>query len=531
MAYHEVAMWEILTVLRLIGAGHSKSIVASTTGHSRSTVRRYVALAVELGWKLGHEEPTEQLATEISRRLNPAADRDAGDTEQLLLPLRDQIRKWLKPAQDEKRGLRLSKVHQLLVRQGVKVPYSSLHRFAIKHCGFGDDRSMTYRMAESAPGEVAEVDFGRLGLVFDPHTGRRRLLWALVVVLIFSRHQYVHTTYTQKLKDILDGLEDAWFFFGGVVRRLILDNPRTAISKADRYDPVAQRTFEEYAQFRGLVIDPAPVREPTGKPHVERGVLYVRENFFRGEDWRDRDDVQQRVITWCLQMAGTRTHGTTRKCPLAVFENEERAHLLPLTRERFDPPQWIHCKVHPDHHISVGKALYSAPSRYLRKMLWVRIDSKLVRLYFEGELIKTHSKQPPGGRSTDHNDYPQEVTSYTLRDPQRIIRQAAEHSKHIGIYAERLLSGDFPWAKLRQAQKLLRLGDKYGWRRLEAACERALAFELLNVRRLEDILRNNLTAPQHELPLGEARVIPIRTRFQRSAHSFSHHSRKEEGHD
>jgi hypothetical protein len=79
---------EILTVLRLIGAGHSKSIVASTTGHSRTTVRRYVALAVELGWKLGHEEPTEQLAAEISRRLNPAADRDAGDTEQLLLPLR-----------------------------------------------------------------------------------------------------------------------------------------------------------------------------------------------------------------------------------------------------------------------------------------------------------------------------------------------------------------------------------------------------------------------------------------------------------
>jgi transposase len=175
----------------------------------------------------------------------------------------------LKPAQEEKCGLRLTKVHQLLIRQGVKVPYSSLHRFAIKHCGFGDDRSMTYRMAESAPGEVAEVDFGRLGLVPDPHTGRRRLLWALVVVLIFSRHQYVHPTYTQKLKDILNGLEDTWFFFGGVVRRLILDNPRTAITKADRYDPVAQRTFEEYAQYRGLVIDPAPVREPTGKPHVE----------------------------------------------------------------------------------------------------------------------------------------------------------------------------------------------------------------------------------------------------------------------
>jgi hypothetical protein len=289
MAYREVAMWEILNVLRRIGRGESKSAVAGATKHSRSTIRRYVRAAAELGWTPGSVEPTEELAVEIARRLSPAGDREAGEAETRLLPHSEQIRTWLKPGPREKRGLRLTKVHQLLVRQGTHVPYSSLHRFAVKHCGFSDRRRVTVRIADSEAGEAAEIDFGRLGLIWDPQSGRRRTAWALVIVLSFSRHQYVHATFSQTLADVIAGLEDAWIFFGGVPRRLVIDNLAAAVTKADRYDPIFQRVFDEYATYRGFTIDAAPVRQPTGKPRVERGVPYVRENFFRGEDWRDLD--------------------------------------------------------------------------------------------------------------------------------------------------------------------------------------------------------------------------------------------------
>jgi transposase len=531
MAYREVAMWEILNVLRRLGRGESKSSIAQATGHSRSTIRRYDRVARELGWSPGAEEPGEELAAEVGRRLSPAADRAAGEAESELLPHEQQIRQWLTPAPGEKRGLRLTKVHELLARRGVHVPYSSLHRFAIRHCGFAERRRITVRMAECAPGEVAEVDFGLLGLVQDPQTGRRRRLWALVVVLVSSRHQYVHVTHSQQVPDVIGGLEDAWEFFGGTPRRVIVDNLAAAINKADRYDPIFQRTFEEYASYRGFLIDPTRVRDPTGKPHVERAVPYVRESFFRGEQWQGRVEVQQRVIGWCLQKAGTRIHGTTRKRPLALFENIEREALTPLSRPRFDPPRWARGKVHPDHHISFEKALYSVPTRFVGESVWVRADSKLVRIYCEGELIKSHPKQPVGGRSTDHADYPPELTDYTRRDPQRLIRQAKEQGPQIGRFAEALLSGTLPWAKLRQGQKLLRLGEKYGWHRLELACQRALAFELINVRRVESILRQDLQ--QLELlstSTGEARVIPLRGRFERPAQSFSHHSVKEDDH-
>jgi transposase len=524
MAYHEVAMWEILAVLERLARRESKADIARTTGRSRSTVRRYERVARELGWSPEGEAPTETLAAEVGRRLTTVGERAAGEVEQQLLTHVEQIRAWLAPPPHERRGLRLTKVHQLLARHGTVVPYSSLHRFVVKHCAFGASGRVTVRIAEPAPGELAEIDFGRLGLVWDPDTERRRTAWALVIVLPCSRHQYVHVTFTQTVAAVIHGLEEAWTFFGGVVRRLVLDNLAAAITKADRYDPIFQRTMAEYARHRGLIIDPAVVRHPTGKPHVERGVPYVRDNFFRGETWRDLAHVQASVLVWCRDTAGPRIHGTTRQRPLAVFENVERAALLPLVGDRFDPPQWARCKVHPDHHISFAKAIYSVPTRYVRRQVWVRGDRTLVRIYADQELIKTHPRQPPGGRSTDHADYPEALTPYTTRDPQRIIRHAETQGVHIGRFAAELLGGTFPWAKLRQAQRLLRLGEKYGWRRLDGACQRALAFELLNVQRVERILRLDLAHDPAATALPEPRVLSLPARFARAAGSFTHAS-------
>jgi transposase len=491
MAYREVGMWEILEVLRRVHRGESQVAIARATGHTRKTIRRYTRTA----------------------RLRPVpVAPEPGESEAQLRPHRARIEAWLRP-EDGGRGLRLSKVHALLEREGICVPYSSLHRFATQHCGFQDLRRVTVRVAEVAPGEVAEVDFGRLGLVWDPEAGRRRVLHALIVTLVHSRHQYVHVTHSQRLPDLIEGLEDAWIFFGGVPTRVVLDNLKAAVTKADRYDPTFQRTFAEYARHRGFVIDAAVPRHAKGKPHVERGVQYLRESFFRGESWLDRDHVQREAVRWCLEVAGTRLHGTTRKRPLGVFENVEKPALHPLECERFDPPTWARAKVHPDHHIQFQKALYSVPTRHVGKSVWVRGDSKLIRVFVDGECIKTHERVAEGCRSTDYHDYPPERAPYAMRDPERVIREARRHGEHVGRFAEKLLAGTFPWAKLRQAQKLLRLGHKYGFARLDAGCQRALAFDLINTKRLERIVVNGLE------PLGDPEVpgqlVLLPTRFLR----------------
>ena len=523
MSYREHGMWEVLEILRRAHRGERKRAISRATGRSRNTVHRYLKTAAKLGWRPGDKEPDEPLAARVMARHRPGPqDGPPGETETRLFPHRDTLAAWLAGDTDDRHALTLTKCHDLLGRRGVDVPYSSLHRFAVKHCGFGL-KPATVRMANVAPGELAEVDFGRLGMIPGEQPGRRRVLWALIITLVHSRHQYVHLSHSQKLPDLIGGLEDAWEFFGGVPARVVVDNMKTAVCRADRYDPTFNRTFEEYGRHRGFVIDPAPPAYPTGKPHVERQVPYVRENFFRGEEFLGLDHAQREVIRWCLEKAGRRTHGTTRKQPLEVFEAVEKNALQALTGARFDPPLWNEVKVHPDHHVRVGRALYSVPTRYLGKKVTVRTDSKLLRIYHAGELIKTHPTQPKGGRHTDFTDYPQEKTAYAMRSAHYMIDLARQRGANIGAFMVRLLAGNFPWARLRQAQKLVRLVDKYGAPSLEAACRRALGFDLINVHRVERIVLRGLEHAEDgaSVPPPRGTLIQSELRFLRPPLSFT----------
>jgi hypothetical protein len=340
----------------------------------------------------------------------------------------------------------------------------------------------------------------------------------------------VHLTHSQKLKDLLDGLEDAWTFFGGVSERVCIDNLKAAVTKADRYDPVFQRTFDEYAQHRGFVIDATVSGHAKGKPHVERQVPYVRENFFRGERFLSLAHARQEALKWCMTTAGLRIHGTTRKRPLEQFEKSEHAALHPLKGERFDTPHWAEPKVHPDCHIRFLYALYSVPYRYRGRKTTVRGDSKLVRIYIDGKLIKTHPKMPKGRRSTDYDDYPSEKSPYARRDSDYFIKKAKAKGQNLGRFMTRLLSGSFPWSKIRQAQQLLRLTDKYGPDRVDAACQRALGFDLIQVRRVKGMVESALekeAIPSDAQKHGAVVQLPLR--FLRDAKSFRHdHYDKEE---
>jgi hypothetical protein len=512
-------MFEIKVVLERVGRGESRSEVERVTGHARKTIGRIVKRAEALGWRPGLPV-SEELAGAVARAGGVARDRAPGDTEAALAPHQERIRAWLTPSASEKRGLRLSKVHALLARDGVRVPYSSLHRFAVANCGFGDRRRVTVRLPDPPPGLFAQVDFGRLGLIPDGDD-RRRLLWGLSVVLPASRHQYLHVTFSQKLADLIEGLEDAWMFFGGVPSLLTVDNLKAAVVKADSYEPVFNRSFEAYARHRGFTIDATRVRDPRGKAHVERGIQYARENFYRGEAWRDRDHVQRDAIGWCLKTAGTRSHGTTGQRPLVVFESVERAALQPLHGERYDPPTWSEHKVHPDHTIVVNKGMYSLATRFIGKTVLVESTRALVRIYSDHELIKVRERVPPGGRSIDHDDYPKDRSAYSMRDPERLISQAEEIGAATGAFTRALLEGPTPWARLRQAQALLRLASKYGSERVEAACERANAFDLRNTKRVEGILLQDLRAPEADAT-SEPPAPAAPARFARPNRTFRH---------
>ena len=181
---------------------------------------------------------------------------------------------------------------------------------------------------------------------------------------------------------------------------------------------------------------------------------------------------------------------------------------------------WRTVKVHPDHHVACQYALYSVPSSLCPpgQQVEVGLGSKLVRIYHRGQLIKTHARQPRGGRATDPDDYPKEITAYTMRAPDRIKHGAAEHGPAVAEFAERLFDGPLPWAKVRQGHKLIRLGKRYTPERLDSACRRALDVDLIDVRRVERILVQALeqeVIPESPGPLPQGR-------FARPGSVFAH---------
>jgi len=243
--------------------------------------------------------------------------------------------------------------------------------------------------------------------------------------------------------------EAAWTYFEGVPEIVIFDNltPTPVVDKPDRYNPRINKIFLEYAQARGFIVDPANPSHPRGKPIVESSVGYFKKNFFAGEEFMSREDCQERAIDWCTNVAGNRIHGTTRQRPIELFKSLEKDKLAPCNRVRYDTSYYAYCTVHPDHHVSFKKSLYSLPTKYIGKHVDVKGDSALVKIYFAGDLIKIYPRMSEGKRSTDFNDYPADITPYTLRNANYQISQGAKRHPDIGGYGgyiEFLLSGTYP---------------------------------------------------------------------------------------
>ncbi|MGH3859566.1 IS21 family transposase [Actinokineospora sp.] len=506
-------MIEIKEVLRLWLSGHSLREVTRLAGLDRKTVRRYVqaAQAAGVARESGDGQLTDEVLGAVVAVVRPDRPRGNGASWEAIAAQREQIAVWLK------QDLTLAKIYMLLGRRGVVVPYRTLHRFAVAELGFGR-RKATVPVVDGKPGQEVQVDFGRLGLVADPATGRRRVGQGLIFTAVYSRHMFVYPTLRQTLEDVVAGFEAAWLFFGGVFAIVVPDNMKTIVDQADAVDPRLNDAFREYAQSRGFAVDPARVRHPRDKPRVERCVQYARSNFFAGEDFRDIDDCRERASTWCAEVAGTRIHGTTQLRPGEVFEAEERPVLLPAPTETFAVPSYTRPKVAPDRHIEVARALYSVPGDLVGQRILARADGTTVKLYWRGQLIKVHPDQQPGRRRTDPADLPSEVTAYAMRDLDALHRRAAAHGEHIAAYTTALLEHPLPWTKMRQVYRLLGLVRRHGADAVDVACGRALEAEAINVGLIDRMLTRGLDGQPTAAP-----AVPLSnaSRFVRDSKDFT----------
>jgi transposase len=498
--YREVSVIEIREVLRAWMSGAGTRTAAARAGVDRKTARRYVDAGVAAGLDrdCGVEQLTDELISAVVTAVRPDRPQGHGQVWEVLCTNHDRIDGWVTD------GLTVVKIGDLLARQGVIVPQRTLHRYCAERTQYRG-RGGTVPVTDGEPGVECQIDFARMGMLTD--NGRRRVVHALIFTAVFSRHMFVWLTFSQTLEALIDGCEAAWRFFGGVFRVLVPDNMSAIVAHADSVNPRFTVGWLEYGQARGFGTDPARVAHPQDKPRVERMVQYVRNNFFAGETFADLADAQAHAEAWCAGKAGQRIHGTTCARPAVAFAESEAALLLAAPDAPYAVPIYAEVKVHRDYHVQVGKALYSIPEHYRGQTLSAHADGELVKMYHRGKLVKTHPRQPPGGRSTDAADLPAEKTAYAMRDLARLIATATGHGTNVGIYAERLLDHDLPWTKMRQVYRLLGLVKRYGAAPTDTACGRALDLDVVSVAKIAAMLAKateNTPAPPPRAASGLA---------------------------
>jgi transposase len=215
---------------------------------------------------------------------------------------------------------------------------------------------------ETAPGDVAQVDFGYVGKLYDAAAGRLRKAWVFLLVLAHSRLMFARIVFDQKIETWLRLHVEAFAALGGVPRTLVPDNLKAAVIRAAfGVDGIAtlNRSYRELARHYGFKIDPTPICSPEKKGKVESGVRYAKRNFFSGRSGEDVEVTRTALVKWLDAIANERIHGTTHRVPREVFESEERASLLPLPLRPYELVVWHKALVHRDCHAAFDRRLSS----------------------------------------------------------------------------------------------------------------------------------------------------------------------------
>ena len=515
MARKEIKMEELVEVLYQWHKGSTIRQIKRSLGWDRKTIRKYIELGQSHGFSrdIQIDDPIYylELAGKILGELKtPVACSEAykktacyqGMIEKLL------AKKYMTPKQ----------VFRILKRDyDYLLSYSSFNRYInIKY----PKHPRSCLRIEVKAAEEAQVDFGSAGMMFDQELGKMRRAHAFVLSLSYSRLPYVEFVFEQGQVTWVKCHMNAFAFFGGVPKRIVLDNLRSGILKPNTYDPVFNRAYGECAKHYGFIIDPAKIRMAQHKGKIERKIPVVRQQFLCCLDTRDITEANSQVRQWCLYDYGRQAHGITRRKPYEVFQLEEKPLLLNLPQERFDIPLWKEATVHRDHHIVFDKSYYSLPTRYVSKKVWVRGGLYRVQVFYEGELVKTHRRSYIKGKwMTDETDYPPEKSKYLLRTLSYYQQQALQHGEFVGELVTKIMT-EHAYRNLRKVQGIFRLSDKYGAEALNLTAQRCLFYEDYRMTTIKRILDKHL----YYLPLEDtiAQEAKVTSSFIRPSDYFNH---------
>lgn len=360
---------------------------------------------------------------------------------------------------------------QLVDQHGFTGAYESVKRFVRKQRGAHSPEACAIII--TAPGEEAQVDYGKGPMVRDPKTGKHHTTRLFVLSLGYSRKCVRLLSFQSSSRIWCELHETAFRRLGGTPRVLVLDNLGEGVSSPDYYDPVINPLYRDLLTHYGAVALPCRVRHPDRKGKVESGVGHAKKTPLKGQRFESLEAAQTHLDQWEERWADTRIHGTTKRQVSAMFA-EEKPALMPLPIEPFRFYQHGERTVHLDGCVEVEAAYYSVPPGHIGQCVRVQWDGLFVRILHPktGQLLREHVRQQRGR----HRIKDEDRSPRTPLGVVRLLARAANAGQHIGAFCAAIhqIQGE---PAVRRIQGVLGFVKKYGAARVEDACGAALDLE------------------------------------------------------
>lgn len=488
MSNKKLEIMETRRILRLHESGKSKRFIAEYLGISRNTVTKYIDFYNVCG--KSYEEIIELTDKQIDDMFEPQVK---------AMPEKLKVLKDLFPVIEQKLkrpGMTKQKAWEEYLRDHPDGYRSS--QFCHYYNLWKRTSSVTMHMTHKA-GDKMFIDFtGRKLSICDRVTGEKTPLEVFVAILGASQYTYVEAVGSQKKEDFIQCVENALHYFGGVPEAIVPDNLKSAVTSANRYEPVLNETFKDFADHYQTIVYPTRIRKPKDKSLVEGVVSIIYRRIFSILDKKTFYDLESLNLAILRELsAHNDTPLTGRKYSRRdLFEQMEKNVLNPLPARPYQMKEYALGTVYKNSHVYLAKDkhYYSVPYYYLRKKVKIIFNQDTVEIYYNYKMIATHDRDRTPNAYTTIIDHLPESHQYVKEiNPEKLIKEADD----IGVNTREMIikileEGNYPEQAYRSCSGVIGFVSKVGAIRVENACKRALDYGQHTYTVIKNILEKGL---------------------------------------
>lgn len=485
MPTKRLSMRQLREILRLrLSARLSMRQIKSSLRVSLGAIQKITskAQALDLHWDTIEQMDDQQLA----RAFYPDADTGASSIFQLP--------DWVEVHQELKRkGVTKHLLWEEYTQQYPNRCYS-YPQYCFLYQDWFKKQKRSMRQTHKA-GDKLFVDYaGQTVPIVNGSTGEIRFAQIFVAVLGASNYTFCEATWSQRLPDWLGSHARAFDFIGGVPRLIVPDNLKSGVTKACRYDPDINPSYQQLAAHYGTAIMPARPLKPKDKAKAEVGVQIIERWILarlRHHTFFSLAELNQ-CIRALLVDVNNKSFKQLKGTRQQWFEALDKPALMPLPKHRYQYTDIKTVKVNIDYHIQYDQHLYSVPHHLVGEKLTLQATRNLIELFFKNKRITSHARNYHPGMTTIPEHMPVKHEKHHQWNAGRLMNWAKDIGDEVLIYVQALLKQkQHEQQAYRVCLGLLNLSRSYPAKRLDNACAIANQNKLYRLKNIKAILKSN----------------------------------------